>query len=162
MEKKYQRKSNSSNGLKMLSVGLVALVLVFGVAPLVGEEIQASILTKNSDVAFPVDSKDAATQLGDFVDRCERLGLEECSKVGRAALANVGTSTFEEILETHERLTQSYGKDLAQAACRFDLRAILFRARGLQVELDEYQKNYSKRFPNLPIAQLEAALESCS
>ncbi|PIQ77618.1 hypothetical protein COV82_03675 [Candidatus Peregrinibacteria bacterium CG11_big_fil_rev_8_21_14_0_20_46_8] len=160
---KTSPKVSVNNRLRIATSGLFALLLVFGVAPILGDGIQASLLTRGAAIEQePGSQKEAVLAIGDFVERCERLGQEECAVAGREILQNIGAASFEDLLNDLDELRAAYADGLAHAACRFDLRAYMLRAANLQKDLDEYSHAYGIPFSALPVDELAAELEKCS
>lgn len=158
--------------------GVLALMLVFGVAPVVGDEFQTSLITAGDTAqtvrAHPQEAKKVLLDvLGTFVRDCERFKMTECHEHGRALIADVAnTGDLEKVLPRIDAFESAYEVELARNACEFDLGGVAsrlqFAKKEAQAFVDRYSQSLSQETLAVSVAQLsesasqlQAVVRSC-
>jgi hypothetical protein len=133
---------------------LLGFMLVFAAAPLVGDQFQASLLTNEQINSFSVENPDHVRKvllnsLDSFVDDCERLNVEKCSEQGRTLMEEIAVSGSDVMRYSAaaELFAARYEKDVAIAACKYDLSGSLAKMKGEVAQLNYFIDMYSDVLP---------------
>lgn len=129
----------------------LALVIVFGTAPMVGEDFQASLLT-NPETVNMVDKnpEDARKVLlgafHDFLKDCERFLMTECVEEGKLLVHDIVNSgdRLSFVLPAVEDFEERYEAAVALKACKFDLGKIAMDVRVNESVLQNFLKKYGE------------------
>lgn len=129
----------------------VAVLLVFGLAPVVGDEFQASLLTNSGTEqeirANPEQArKIMLNSLAEFINDCERFKMTECVFSGRALIKNVINSgdRLLELLPAIEDYESSYEREIAVNACKFDLNGLVLKEKKLKKSVADFVERYGE------------------
>ncbi len=157
---------------------LVALSIMIGTAPVVGNELSASTLTA-SDIAAIAETNLAAarTALGNslatFVQDCERLKLDACKNEARALAKEIGVvADVAATAHKVEALKAKFNPALAKASCITDLADAVAKVNVIKATVQKFEDNFGASKENArvathlealkeSIAGLEAFVESC-
>lgn len=160
---------------------MFSLMLVFGIAPVVGEQFQASLLNVDeiTDVAT-VDPEQARktvlAELQDFTKDCEKFGLEDCEKDGAALMALLGDPSYEadimDLLKKTGDFEEKYSQNLALSACVYGLGNAVIEAKTSQRTINSFVERFGEdlKIPGLEshadalneaLKALDGFVESC-
>ncbi|MEK7523647.1 MAG: hypothetical protein AAB588_01320 [Patescibacteria group bacterium] len=157
---------------------VMALMFVFGAAPVVGDEFQTSLITAGETAqtvrAHPQEAKKVLlSALGTFVRDCERFKMTECHEHGRALIADIANAgDLEKVLPSVDSFEAAYEVELARNACEFDLGRIAANVQSAQKEAQAFADRYSQSLSQETLAssvaqlsdsvsQLQAVVKSC-
>lgn len=133
-------------------IALMALVLVFGIAPVVGEvghEFEASLLTAEEqarvETADPVQfQKTLLSALKSFVDDCDRFKMKGCVEQGNrliSAVASAGVNASKYVAAAEE-FASDYEEKVALNACKYDLGKAFVQAKATQRVFNDFVDKY--------------------
>lgn len=130
---------------RMPLTGLLALILVFGTAPIVGDEFQASLLIADDTPALVEQNPQQARKvllnaLNSFIKDCEKFRMTQCVEHGNALIKDVVNSgdQLKKVLPAVEDFEQSFESELALNACKYDLRSVLVKTKSTKKELQKF------------------------
>lgn len=130
---------------------LLALVIVFGTAPLVGEDFQTSLLTNRETVNLVEKNPEEARKvllgaLHDFMKDCERFLMTKCVEEGKLLLRDIVNSgeNLLAVLPAIEDFEERFEGEVALKACKFDLGKIGVDARVNDRALREFLERYGE------------------
>lgn len=156
----------------------LGLVFVFGTAPVVGENFQASLLTSPEVSAVLLKHPEEARKaligpLAEFVKDCERFQLDACVSRGISLtplLVNAAPEELSQVLSELERFESDFEPMIARSACKYDLRKLVSQERSSVQEIQEFFDRYGEVLgesgdtaslvKNLEL--LDGIVESCS
>lgn len=129
---------------------LLALMFVFGTAPVVGEEFQASLLTAEQTERFsqadPEELRKALLgALQTFVNDCDRFLLDECKTQGNRLMSQIASSPKGEVIKyiaAAENFASQFEPSVALHACKFDLGNVLVQNRGMEKNVEQFLEKY--------------------
>ncbi len=136
--------------------GFMAAVLIFAVAPMVGQDgvaSEVSVLSSSGTTAQiqadPVAAKKSVVALAhEIVEDCRTYGLEACVQDGEQLVQNVGTKTLSanEVVAALADFDGKYSSAVAQAACTFDFQNALTEMNNAQKKLSAFGAKYGSDF----------------
>ena len=146
---------------------LIALAIMVGTAPMVGNELSASTLTA-SDIAAIAKTNlaEARAVLGNslatFSAECGRLKIDACKNEASGLAKEIGvTSSVAATAQKVEVLKTKFKPALAKAACVTDLAAAVANGNAVKVTVQKFEDQYGSAKENAPVAMhLEALKES--
>lgn len=131
---------------------ILALMLVFGVAPVVGEEFQASLLTVNeiSNVANtnPYEARKLLlNELKSFTDDCQKFKMDECKTQGQSLISEFARPVSErddlrQLIQNVSVFEEKFAGEVALNACQFDLGNAVIKAMPLQRDIEDFVRKY--------------------
>lgn len=129
---------------------LLALVLVFGTAPMVGEDSQTSLLTVEQTQRFSQAEPEALRKallgaLRTFTDDCHRFLMDECVNEGNrlvSQVAGAGKADVTKYVAAAENFASQYEETVALKACKFDLGNVFAQSKSAQNTLKEFLEKY--------------------
>lgn len=145
---------------------VLVIILVFGVAPVVGEEFQSSLLTAGeinslADVEPAQAKKVLLNELNSFVDDCARFNMSECKEEGDKLIAEFVNPRFEadarQMVKFVTDFEGKYSKDIAYNACKFDLGNAVLRAKNLQGPIMDFMRKYGAELNSDDFSEASAA-----
>lgn len=156
----------------------LGLLLVFGMAPVVGENFQTSLLT-SPEVAtvlqnHPEEARKALLgSLAEFLRDCERFQLDACVSRGKSLTASLVGASPEElgrVLTELEDFESAFEEMIATMACKYDLRKLVFQGRSSAREIQEFFDRYGETLGGIGdtaslmqnLELLDGIVESCS
>ena len=146
---------------------LLALVIVFGTAPIVGEEFQASLITAPETAALVNANPDQARKvildaLHDFVRDCDRFKMEQCVSEGKILVSNVinSKSDLNQFLPVIEKFEDRFSPQLSRSACKFDLGNALITAKSFQKTTSGFMERYGGEFEDAGLSDAAVKLDS--
>lgn len=148
--------------------GLVALLLVFGIAPLVGEEFQASLLTSNEQ-EIVASAKPETVQkimlsaLNDFIKDCEAFRIVECVDDGKALTSAIIASPKESVSKfvgVVEEFALTYETKLALSVCKFDVGDLFVETRKSRESFQDFAEEYGDVIDSSDVSSAGNALAS--
>lgn len=133
---------------------VLALVLVFGVAPSVGEEFnfQASVLTADEVANLEqADNEQVKKALLDhvksFVNECGEFKMSECAASGNDLIsALVGSDDSKSLIGDIENFENRFANTLAVNACKYKLRNAVSQLNLAAKLVDAFAENYGSDF----------------
>lgn len=168
---------------------LFIAMMLFGTAPTVGDEFQTSLLTSAPNdlhevltevvtevsTSSPEQAKKAILgALKSFIDECDRLALDSCTRAGEELLHTVSNSRHDmaSFVGPLVQFEEKFAPHIAVTACRFDLGNSVAEMRSLQRRWHSFQENYGDSLGNEKFASfastfsealslLEAFVQSC-
>lgn len=146
---------------------VLAILLVFGTAPIVGENFQASLLTHPETVDMVEKNPEAARKillgaLHDFLKDCERFLMTECTEKGKLLLhdiVNSGEKLFL-TLPAVEDFEERFEGEVALKACKFDLGKIGVEANLQKRALEDFLKRYGETLGSETLSKAASAFQS--
>ncbi|MBI5413197.1 hypothetical protein HZA42_02495 [Candidatus Peregrinibacteria bacterium] len=129
----------------------VAVLMVFGLAPSVGDEFQASLLTNpGTETAIKANPEQARkimlNSLAEFINDCERFKMTECASAGRGLVKDVINSgdRLLELLPAIEDYESRYEHEVAVNACKFDLNGLVLKGKELKKSVAGFTERYGE------------------
>lgn len=130
---------------------LLALVFVFGAAPIVGEQMQTSLLTAQERIQLqkaPAEDvrKVLLNSIKSFVDECEKFKITQCVENGKALIRDVihsGNGVYGMVSEA-ENFEARFSSAVANAACKYELGGILAQINSSQSSLKTFLDAYGE------------------
>lgn len=145
----------------------LALLFVFGTAPIVGENFQASLLTNPETVNMVKKNPEAARKvllgaLHDFLKDCERFLMTECAENGKLLLHDIVNSgeKLVLVLPAVEYFEERFEREVALKACKFDLGKIGVEANLQKRAFDDFLKRYGETLSSERLSEAAAAFQS--
>jgi hypothetical protein len=130
---------------------VLALLFVFGTAPIVGENFQASLLTNPETVNLVEKNPEGARKVllsafHDFLKDCERFLMTECIEEGKLLLHDIVNSgeRLSLVFPSVEDFEERYEAAVALKACKFDLGKIALDAKANESALQNFLKKYGE------------------
>lgn len=136
---------------------IVVLLLVFGVAPRVGDNFQTSVLSSEKNVASNAfqSSADAFQSSADLrktlmngvktmVSECDRFAMTQCKEDGSALLEKLSQAdrSPEQLHEAVTGFIAQFQSHLAWNSCKFDLGEVVVTSRSLAKKADQFVERY--------------------
>lgn len=151
---------------------LLALMFVFGVAPIVGDEFKAAVLTVDPALQLattdPVQSrKMLMSTVQSFIADCGRLVIPSCTDEGKILLNDIVDSRSDVLglVQRVEIFEGAFFEEVAQKACRFDVGNNVVKMKLIQKDLEDFvskYREYDMRAFNAVVNSLEGFVESCT
>lgn len=146
---------------------LLALLFVFGTAPLVGEDFEASLLTNEATVEAVAKNPEGARKvllnaLHEFLKDCERFLMTECSEEGKLLVRDIVNSgeNLSSLLPKVSDFEERFEGEVALKACKFDLGKISVDARNQKRALDDFLKRYGETLGSESLGEAALAFQS--
>ena len=147
---------------------LLALMFVFGTAPVVGEEFQASLLTAEQTERFSqADSEELRKALlgaiKTFVADCDRFLLDECVTQGDRLMSQIVSSPKGEVIKyiaAAENFASQFEGSVALHACKFDLGNVLVQSKKTSGTVEEFLGKYGDMLDPVQYGAFENHLHS--
>lgn len=138
---------------RLPAAGLIGLLLVFGAAPVVGEEFQASLLTiqqaadlADADPAYA--KKILLDEVKSFASECDRFKLSQCSADGVELISSMVDPNFKtdvrSLVSAVTRFEEKYQSNLAVKACEFDFGNAVLQAKSARNVMEEVMNKYEQ------------------
>ncbi len=159
---------------------LLALIFVFGTAPVVGEELQTSLLTAEQTQRFsqadPEGLRKALLEaLKTFVKDCDRFLGDECKTQGDRLISQIAAapkSDVQKFVAAAEKFASQFEETVALKACKFDLGNVFAQNKGMQKTVQEFLGKYGdmldpaqygafENHVNSGISELKKLVEFC-
>lgn len=128
---------------------LLALLFVFGTAPLVGEDFEASLLTNEMTVEAVAKNPEGTRKvllnaLHEFLKDCDRFLMTECSEEGKLLVRDIVNSgeNLSGLLPKIEDFEERFEGEVALKACKFDLGKIAADAKVNERSLSEFLNRF--------------------
>lgn len=149
----------------------LALVFVFGTAPVVGDEFQASLLTNGETAGLVRQNPEKARKvilnlLHEFVKDCERFKIATCSEVGRLLVSDIVNSgdRLSEVIPAVQDFEERFEEEVALKACKYDLGKLLLPAKSASRDIAKFFERYGEALDsgelNRNVAELGTSLQS--
>lgn len=133
--------------------GFLALILIFGLAPTVGKDIEASILTTPETTQMiqqdvEASKKSVIEYAHEIIKDCETYRMAACVSDGNALVNEISTKEIDAdtLVKKLEEFDDEYASDVAQSACRYDFQNALTEMRNAQKKLDAFGQKYGDQF----------------
>lgn len=148
-------------------VSFMALLLVFGLAPLVGEQFQTSVLTSGETREFikkdPIKAqKTLLNVMNDFVKDCDRFNMADCVVNGKAIIHDIVNAgdNIEVVFTSVQRFSDRYEEAVVLNACKYDLGEITVNAKAVNYSLGAFLNKYGDSFDSAELSIHSTALKS--
>lgn len=145
----YKKYENQIRRFRLPLTALMALAIVFGTAPMVGEQLQTSLLTaeqtaKLENVDQNSGRKVVMDVLKEFVDDCNRFKIYDCAEGGEKILNDItgGKRDLSEDIFAVEQFAALYESKVARASCHYDLGEAFVQAQAAKNALESFTKDY--------------------
>ena len=156
-----------------------ALTFVFGVAPVVGDEFQTSLITADVSPQLiqsnpALAKKTLLDATNEFVKDCERFKMQECAEHGHALLNDIANSGDKvgQTLPAVEKFQDQYDAEVALRACKYGLGEIATDLTATQKLLNTFAVRYGPSMQesevetkakalNAAVWALNAVVDSC-
>ncbi|MEK9132586.1 MAG: hypothetical protein AAB606_02680 [Patescibacteria group bacterium] len=166
----YRLRMEHAKRFKFPIVGMLAIALIFGMAPLVGDEFQASLLTADQMNSISAENpqhvkKVLLDSLNSFVKDCSKYKIESCVKEGGELIHKVAVSGKDVVgyVPLAESFASNYEQNLAIAFCKYDLGNSLITMKSVKEKFDELVTKYGDVFPESmlisPATNLAASMD---
>lgn len=147
---------------------LLALVLVFGTAPMVGEDLQTSLLTVEQTQRFSQAEPEALRKallgaLRTFVNDCDRFLMDECKNEGNRLISQVASAAKSDVTKyvtAAEDFASQYEETVALKACKFDLGNVFTQSKLAQKTLKDFLEKYGDMIDPMEYSVAEGSINS--
>ena len=134
--------------------GLLALLFVFGAAPVVGDEFQVSVLTDPETTQAISEKPEEAKKI--FLDtvntitkKCEEFKIKECPEFGRELLARVAKASAAELKSQYVNVLEfekRFGDAVSAGVCRYEVPKVTAQLRSVEEQLETYGQQFAGAF----------------
>lgn len=161
---------------------VLAFMLIFGLAPVVGEQFQTSLLTVQeastyADANPQYAKKMLLDEVKSFTDSCAGFLMTQCENDGKALLTDMVNPNFSSdvrsLVSAVTNFEEKFLDELANNACKFDLGNAVTQVKPAQRAIQEVASKYpdslgsagltdSINALNKAINGLDSFVESCA
>lgn len=134
--------------------GVLALVLVFGAAPIVGDEFQVSVLRDPETFQAIEQRPEEAKKI--FLDvvntltkKCEEFKIQECPEFGRELLSRLAKSSAAELKSQYMNVLEfenKFGEAVAAGVCRYEVPKMSAQLLAVENQLEAYGQQFTGEF----------------
>ncbi|MBI4994762.1 hypothetical protein HZC21_03920 [Candidatus Peregrinibacteria bacterium] len=165
----FRQRSQHSKKWRWPITAVLALMLVFGIAPSVGDDFQfqTSVLTADEKQVLlnaepEVFKKSLLNVLKTFVDDCGRFRLADCVSAGQVLMNDVvnARGDLAKYLDKAEDFFSRFETDVALNACKFDLGKIVAEGAQTKNNLNDFLGKYGDVLENVELQDFSAAISS--
>lgn len=129
---------------------IVAILFVFGLAPRVGDNFQASVLSSEKNAAPSAEQSSADLRktlmngVKTIVSECDRFAMMQCKEEGSVLLAKLSQEdqSPEQLQEAITGFIAQFQGQLAWNSCKFDLGQVVIDGRALTKKADQFVERY--------------------
>lgn len=158
---------------------VLALLFVFTMAPIVGDNLQTSVLTADQNTQIQQADKEQAKKivlnaLDEFSRECDRFSMKECVEKTKLGISEVvKAEDVNQMLAIVTQLEDMFDQEVARKACVFDLGAAVSKGIGAQNAMKGFFEKYGENFDDnasayaylnqfdKSLADLDAFVHSC-
>lgn len=144
--------------------GLLAVILIFGLAPRTGDLSQTSILTAEQAQVFadmPAEEvkKALMESVKAFADECAKFKMEECGREGNELLQGIAGAEIGvgESVSAAVEYEDRFSAALSSNVCRYELSRNIAKLRAVSRQARDFAAEYEILFSG---RQLEGAIAS--
>lgn len=149
---------------------VLAIMLVFGMAPIVGDQFQASVLTTPEQTQFqttdPASLKKALLGvLKNFVNDCDRFRIKTCVDQGNKLINNITLAQpadARKFVPTAEDFALNFEEEIALNVCKYDLGNAMLQSKSTQKVLDNFLEKYSESLDVSNLMPASASMTSAN
>lgn len=128
---------------------LLALMFIFGISPVVGEEFQASLVTLEEQAGIANQDpkhmrKALLDEIQSFVHDCEKWKLPSCVNAGKTLITSIANPEHDvsQLIPEAVKFEDSFASEVGGKACRYELGNILQEIQSVRKKLSVFTATY--------------------